>query len=50
MKTSQPLFGPCVPSRLTGPSLVHVTKTPTVAAATASKRRAVSRLPHHPAV
>ena len=41
---SQPLFGPCVPSSLTGPSATHVTKTPTSTAATAirhtSRRRA----------
>ena len=33
--TSQPLFGPCVPSSLTGPSATHVTKTPTRTEATA---------------
>ena len=33
---SQPLFGPCVPSSLTGPSATQVTKTPTRTAATAT--------------
>ena len=34
---SQPLFGPCVPSSLTGPSATHVTNTPTRTAATATR-------------